>query len=46
VLDNADLRARLVAGGRNTLATRFVPAQLAGQIIDVYRAIQSQKYIP
>src|SRR6266508_1597430 len=29
VLGNADLRARLVAGGRDTLATRFVPQQLA-----------------
>jgi glycogen(starch) synthase len=37
VLDDPELRARLVAGGRATLATRFVPEQLAAQIVDVYR---------
>jgi len=40
ILDHADLRARLVAGGRATLATRFVPEQLAAQMVAVYRAIQ------
>jgi glycosyltransferase involved in cell wall biosynthesis len=40
VLDKPDLRARLVAGGHATLATRFVPAHLAAQIVDVYRSIK------
>jgi hypothetical protein len=39
VLDDATLRARLVAGGRATLATRFVPEHLAAQIVDVYRSL-------
>ena len=43
VLDDAELRARLVAGGRETLATRFVPEQLVAQMVGVYRAIQPRK---
>jgi glycogen synthase len=41
VLEDANLRARLVAGGRATLATRFVPEQLAARVLEVYRSIQS-----
>ena len=39
-MPGAALRARLVAGGRATLATRFVPEQLAAQIVDVYRSLK------
>jgi glycosyltransferase involved in cell wall biosynthesis len=43
VLEHADLRARLVAGGRRSLNERFEPDQLVGQVIDVYRSVQGLK---
>jgi glycosyltransferase involved in cell wall biosynthesis len=40
VLDDPELRARLVAGGRRSLNERFQPDQLVRQVIDVYRSVQ------
>jgi glycogen synthase len=41
VLENADLRARLVAGGRRAMADRFDPQVLVQQVLDVYQAVQA-----
>ena len=38
VLDDPELRARLVAGGRRSVAERFDPQALVAQIVEVYRA--------
>jgi glycogen synthase len=42
VLDSAELRARLVAGGRRSMAERFDPQALVERVIEVYRAVQSR----
>jgi len=40
VLDDPALRARLVAGGRHSMAERFDPRALVEQVVEVYRAVQ------
>jgi len=39
VLEDTGLRARLVAGGRRTLAERFDPSTLAARVIETYRHV-------
>jgi glycosyltransferase involved in cell wall biosynthesis len=40
VLDEPELRARLVAGGQHSLAERFDPQALVERVVEVYRAVQ------
>jgi glycogen synthase len=40
LLDQPELRARLVAGGRRAIAERFDPAALCAQVVGVYQQIQ------
>jgi glycosyltransferase involved in cell wall biosynthesis len=40
VLDDPDLRARLISGGRRSLAERFDPRALVEQVVAVYRSVQ------
>jgi glycogen(starch) synthase len=42
VLDNADLRAQLVAGGRRSMIERFDPRALVERVVEVYQAVQSR----
>jgi glycosyltransferase involved in cell wall biosynthesis len=42
VLDDAELRARLVAGGRRSVAQRFDPELLVQQVVEVYQSVQSR----
>jgi glycosyltransferase involved in cell wall biosynthesis len=42
VLEDASLRARLVAGGQRSIAERFDPSALVAQVVDVYTHVQSQ----
>jgi glycogen(starch) synthase len=42
VLDNADLRARLVAGGRRALAEHFDPQTLVQQVVSVYESVRAE----
>jgi glycosyltransferase involved in cell wall biosynthesis len=40
VLEDGELRARLVEGGRHTIAEHFGPETLVGQVVEVYRSVQ------
>ncbi len=39
LLDDAALRARIIAGGRRAIAERFAPRRLVRQVIDVYQQV-------
>jgi glycosyltransferase involved in cell wall biosynthesis len=43
VLDDAELRARLVAGGHRSVGGRFDPEILVQQVIEVYRSVQLKR---
>lgn len=46
VLDQPELRGRLIAGGRHAIADHFDPDALCGQVVDVYQQIQPRGRAP
>ncbi|MDZ4722185.1 MAG: glycosyltransferase family 4 protein [Roseiflexaceae bacterium] len=43
ILDQPELRAKLVAGGRRAMAEHFDPQQLCGDVIAIYQQVIDQK---